>query len=107
MWVWESMRPGRTVAFERSMRCAPEGTGAEASATFSIFSPRMKMSWSLRGAELVPSMSVPARITVTEARSGSGDWAGAAILAGMDLVMRPPGSGAREAEQGLGFGERL
>ncbi len=65
--MWESISPGSTVAFERSMTLASAGIDAAASVTFSMRSPRTNTSWFFLGALLVPSISVPARITVKAA----------------------------------------
>src|SRR5215831_16836456 len=65
MWVCESMSPGNTVLFERSITFAPEGIASPDPLTLTIRSPRTKISWFFRGVSLTPSISVPARITVT------------------------------------------
>src|SRR5260370_8977836 len=67
MCVCESISPGRTVAPERSMVFAPEGIFAEAaSRTDSMRLPRTTMTWFFFGSPDLPSIRVPARITVTE-----------------------------------------
>src|ERR1700730_3366694 len=73
MWVWASISPGRTVARERSITAAPSGIFADAeSPTLSIRFPRTTITWLRRGAEDFPSMSVPARITVTASAARAG-----------------------------------
>src|SRR6185503_1263638 len=60
------MSPGRTVACDRSMVFAPSGAvKAPAGPTLSIRWPLTTMTWSFCGVSDRPSMSVPARITVT------------------------------------------
>ena len=71
--MWASIIPGRTVAPERSVTVAPAGTeAADHGPTLSIRLPRTTMAWSRRTDAEVPSMSVPARMTVTGA--GGGAW---------------------------------
>src|ERR1700682_2511103 len=73
MWVWASISPGSTVARERSITVAPSGIFADAeSPTLSIRFPRTTITWLRRGAEDFPSMSVPARITVTASAARAG-----------------------------------
>src|ERR1700677_2476722 len=72
MCVWESIRPGRTVALERSMTLEPVGGWAPAAETFTMRSFLMKMRWFLSGVLEVPSMRVPARTMV----SASWAWMG-------------------------------
>ena len=72
--MWASIIPGRTVAVDRSVTAAPAGTAAgDQGPTLSIRFPRTTMAWSRRTVADVPSMSAPARITVTGA--GAGVWA--------------------------------
>lgn len=65
--MWDSIRPGSTVARERSTTVAPSGTASSAAGPTRSMRPfRMRMAWSRRGAADVPSISTPARISVTE-----------------------------------------
>src|SRR5260370_10229794 len=67
MCVCESISPGRTVAPERSMVFAPEGIFAAApSRCDAMRLPRPTMTWFFFGSPDLPSIRVPARITVTE-----------------------------------------
>ncbi len=76
--MWASTIPGITVDAERSMTAAPEGTAEALQAeTRAIRLPETRMAWSRRGAAEVPSISVPARMTVTGAGL-PGAWASAA-----------------------------
>src|SRR4029077_14727589 len=65
MWVCESIRPGSTVAAERSITAASAGICVAPSATLSMRLPRTKISLFFRGELLEPSIREPARITVT------------------------------------------
>ena len=58
-----SIIPGSTVAPERSITFAP--AGAAAVPTLSIRFPRMTMTWLVFAEPETPSISVPARMTVT------------------------------------------
>src|SRR5580692_940693 len=71
------MSPGRSVAFDKSMTVAPEGIFALAeSVTLSIRSPRTIITCWLRGAFDLPSIRIPARITVTDCELvGPDSWA--------------------------------
>src|SRR5262249_41404259 len=60
--------PGSTVAPERSMTFAPAGRAPVP--TLSIRLPRMTMVWLLFAEPETPSMSVPARMTVTGGGAG-------------------------------------
>src|SRR6266540_4343969 len=98
MWVWQSMSPGSTVARDRSMTVAPGGIGAlPGSETLSIRLPRMTITWPRRGALDLPSISVPARMTVTAAVS----CASAVAAASKHIRTQPAcfmgaGSGSRD-----------
>src|SRR5882762_10023420 len=74
MCVCESISPGSTVAFERSITLASAGIVAELSVTFSMRPPRTKISWFFLGLSLVPSIKVPARITATVAEDCAAVW---------------------------------
>src|SRR5690348_11396367 len=65
MCVCESIRPGSTVAADRSISVTPTGIWAEPSATFSMRLPRTKINGFFRGEPFTPSIRDPARITVT------------------------------------------
>ena len=67
----ESISPGSTVAFERSMTFASAGIAVAPSVTFSIRSPLTKMSWFVFVVALTPSIRFPARITVSDAAAGA------------------------------------
>src|SRR5437660_376561 len=71
VWVWLSIRPGSTVALERSIRVPPGGNLlVAASVTLSIRLPRITITWLRRGESDLPSISTPARITVTGRSAG-------------------------------------
>src|SRR5437879_2971492 len=80
MCVCESISPGSTVALERSITLASLGIAAELSMTSSIRPPRTTISWSFLDVLLLPSIKVPARITINVPGACGSAWP-CAILA--------------------------
>jgi len=52
---------------------APAGIAAEPSSLFQCARRAQKISWFFRGASLIPSINVPARMTVSNAGDGGVD----------------------------------
>src|SRR3954467_6190468 len=69
-WVWQSISPGSTVFFERSITSAPAGMASPGPAAVTR-SPWMRITASRTGGPPWPSISRPAR-TATVLGAGSG-----------------------------------
>src|ERR1700743_2132218 len=100
MCVWESIKPGSTVALERSMTLKPVGGWSGAGETFTMRSFLMKMSWFLSGVAEVPSMRAPARMIVSAESLVFGDWTwvGLALAASRSAAQR---SGSANFSRGM------
>src|SRR5436305_9085410 len=85
MWVWQSIRPGSTVFFERSTTSAPAGI-ASPGPTAVMRSPWMRITASRIGAPPRPSISRPAR---TATIRGGLAGAGSAAASGPKTRERP------------------
>ena len=64
MWVWESIRPGRTVELERSMTLAPANLVGLPQKHFAIRLPRIRLIL-IAAARDLPSMRTPARMATS------------------------------------------
>ncbi len=88
--MWASIIPGSTVDPDRSMTVAPAGaTEADQAVIRSIRLPATTMAWSRRGVAEVPSISVPARITVTGAGLATNRAAAAPAATEARRAVRP------------------
>src|SRR5579862_1382471 len=80
-WVWQSMRPGKTVELERSIVFAVEGTGRSGPTCAMVPFSRMRMIWLVRRREWVTSMSLPARMASVMGGGWVGDCCCCALVA--------------------------
>src|SRR5580693_8117259 len=71
-WVWQSMRPGKTVECERSIVFTLAAIVMSGPTCAIVPCPRMRMVWLVRRGEWVTSMSLPVRM----ARVMGGGWVG-------------------------------
>src|SRR5580698_7651442 len=85
-WVWQSMRPGRTVEFVRSMVFAVVGIGRSGPTWAMVPFSRMRMIWLVRRREWVTSMSLPARMA--RVMGGAVDGCCAEVAIGMRRIVR-------------------
>src|SRR6185436_11069437 len=86
MWVWQSIRPGSTVEWDRSTTSVPGGIGRPGP-TAVMRSPSMRMTASRTGAPPVPSIRRPAR---TARRRGGAGCAGVSAAARSSAAIRTP-----------------
>ena len=64
--TWQSMKPGITVAFDKSMISAPAGA-VKPDSMDSILSSRTRIDTCVRGESVMPSNRVPAWMTTSRA----------------------------------------
>src|SRR6185437_4700151 len=100
-WVCASMKPGSTVAWERSITVATGG-GEPPEVTETIFPPEMMIRALETGRSLLPSINLPARMAICLAAWAWVEKAQAKISAGrMSLrSMNPPRRGIGDAGGG-------
>ena len=60
VWVWQSIKPGKSVALEKSSTCPSGGAASEAGPTDTMRDPSIRTTTSVAAAAPVPSSTLPA-----------------------------------------------